>query len=82
MNMVGLFHSRDLYYAEKIAYFACSRLNTMVCIFSEVSRYRKINGALEIKGSEGCVSLYRYKVTLYFDFPMAMFSSKSATFNL
>ena len=57
MNMVGLFHSRDLYYAEKIAYFACSRLNTMVCIFSEVSRYRKINGALEIKGSEGCVSL-------------------------
>lgn len=39
MNMVGLFHSRDLYYAEKIAYFACSRLNTMVCIFSEVDTY-------------------------------------------
>ena len=42
----------------------------------------KISGPPEIKGSEGCVSSYRYRVTRYFDFPTAMFSSKSATFNL
>ena len=30
----------------------------------------------------GCVSSYRYRITRYFDFPSAMFLSKSATFNL
>ena len=42
----------------------------------------KISGPPKIKGSEGCVSSYRYRITRYFDFPTTMFSSKIATFKL
>ena len=42
----------------------------------------KISGPPKIKGSEGCVSSYRYMISRYFDFPTAMFSSNIAKFKL
>ena len=42
-----------------------------ICFFATSNT--KTRGPPQIKGSEGCVSSYRYRVTRYFDFPIKSF---------